>query len=247
MKAAVQFLPWCIFPLRRWVEVPPEQVHHAIQRAFAHWGLPKALRFDNGLPWASNSDVPSALSLYWRGLGMEITFGRPSVSTDNACVERTHQHVVNWAEPHRHTEAMWQKALDWAADLQRNAYPYDEQRRSRSEHFGATLEHSGRAFTNQDIDWQKVEDVLQPALFERTVAANGRVCILQQRLTVGRAYAGTTVLLRFANGYWLVCNAKLEELQRFPCADITKDKIQRGFYHPHKYYQNSNVVKELSP
>jgi hypothetical protein len=202
------------------------------------------MRFDNGLPWASKSDIPSALSLYWRGLAIRISYGRPAISTDNACVERTHQMVEQWAEPLRNTSETWQKALDWAVQLQREEYPYDEQRCSRSEHFGASLRHSGRNFTDQQTDMMLVYAFLQTALFQRSVDTNGRITILQTRTTLGRQYAGTTVFLQFANGYWVARDEDDLELKRWKSTEIILEHLQRGFYNPHQYYQNSHGVKE---
>lgn len=215
-----------------------------MNHAFLRWGLPRAMRFDNGLPWGSNSDIPSALSLHWQGLDIAISFGRPARSTDNACVERTHQLVVNWAEPENHTQETWQGALDWATTLQREDYPYDKERRSRIEHFGETLLHSGRVFTeNSTVDMKKVEKVLTPLLFARSVGKNGQITVLRQRIGLSRLYAKKTVLVRYEQQHWCVFDSDMKLLKKVECKSISQENLQRGFYHPHRYYQNSNCQR----
>jgi transposase len=232
------------FPLRYWSEVEPGAVQATLNAAFARWGLPKAMRFDNGLPWASKTDIPSALSLYWRSLGIRIAYGRPRVSTDNACVERTNQLVEQWAEPGAHTQEHWQAALDWASTLQREEYPYTKDRASRSQAFGDALRHSGRDFSMTKPDMHIVYCFLQNVLVQRNVNAQGQITLLQNRYHVGKKYAGATVFVRFEHGYWCIFDKHNQEIRRHLSQEMKTEAILRGWYHPHRYYQNSNVVKE---
>ncbi len=54
------------------------------------WGRPEQMRLDNGMPWGTQSTLPSAMGLWLVGLGIELRYGRPARSTDNAVVERSH-------------------------------------------------------------------------------------------------------------------------------------------------------------
>jgi hypothetical protein len=202
------------------------------------------MRFDNGLPWASKTDIPSALSLYWRSLSIRITYGRPRVSTDNACVERTNQLIEQWAEPANHNQATWQAALDWASTLQREEYPYTKDRLSRLQAFGDALKHSGRDFLMTTPDMHIVYCFLQTLLFQRNVNAKGQITILQHRYQIGRKYVATTVFVRFEHGQWCIFDQHNREIARHPSREMKTEAILRGWYHPHRYYQNSNVVKE---
>ena len=72
-----------------------------LRKCFEQWGLPKAIRVDNGDPWATRSDIPSALALWLIGLNVKVILNRPSQSTDNGIVERDHGVLAGWVEAHK--------------------------------------------------------------------------------------------------------------------------------------------------
>src|SRR4029450_13007346 len=62
------------------------------ERAFREFGLPKAIRTDNGVPFASPHALfgLSKLAVWWLRLGIEIERIKPAHPTQNAHHERIH-------------------------------------------------------------------------------------------------------------------------------------------------------------
>lgn len=112
------------FPQSRANQITGAAVQTQLRVWFARWGLPQALRVDNGDPWATQSDIPSALALWLVGLGVKVLLNRPRVSTDNGIVERGHGVLAHWVEAAqaRHLSDL-QARLDAAIAMQRDRYP----------------------------------------------------------------------------------------------------------------------------
>jgi transposase InsO family protein len=70
-----------------------EQVRLAFDKVFRTYGLPKAIRSDNGTPFAARSAVLglSQLSAWWVALGIDLERGRPGKPQDNGAHERMHR------------------------------------------------------------------------------------------------------------------------------------------------------------
>jgi hypothetical protein len=63
-------------------------VQAELRRQFRRWGLPNALRVDNGNPWGDWSDLPTALALWLIGLGLDVRSARKLTSRGGARVDR---------------------------------------------------------------------------------------------------------------------------------------------------------------
>ena len=64
----------------------------AIARTFAEYGLPAAIRTDNGVPFASNGiHGLSQLNVWWVRLGIQHQRIRPASPQDNGVHERMHR------------------------------------------------------------------------------------------------------------------------------------------------------------
>jgi putative transposase len=71
----------------------PSEAHVAgvMQRLFRRYGLPKALRSDNGAPFGSGGPRGwTRLSAGWVKLGIRMEYGRPRCPQDNAAHEQMH-------------------------------------------------------------------------------------------------------------------------------------------------------------
>ena len=82
-------------------QVPLGQVQQQLRAGFRRWGLPEALRVDNGSPWGSWSDLPPPLALWLVGLGLRLLWNPPRRPQANGVVERSHGVAQAWAEPRR--------------------------------------------------------------------------------------------------------------------------------------------------
>lgn len=210
------------FPLWHWTKVKASQVKHCFQEWFEEWGLPDCIRFDNGKPWANPGQrhVPTALSLWLIGLGIQVVFGRPRQSTDNAVVERSHGVLTHWVEPdQRQGLADLQRGLHQFVHIQRAVYP-SCQGRSRLETYPELMQSKRRYRRDQDeILWQlqRVMDYVSTLHFQRMVEKNGRITHMTQEYSVGRQYAAqhVTVFLDAQTHQWVIEDRHGEILKRF--------------------------------
>jgi hypothetical protein len=89
-----------------------EAVREVFERLFKTHGLPKAIRSDNGSPFASSSAVLglSRLSAWWVALGIDLERGRPGKPQDNGSHERMHLDIRNELECHAQEDLKTQQA-----------------------------------------------------------------------------------------------------------------------------------------
>lgn len=196
------------------------------QQAFETWGLPEAIRFDNGAPWASpQSRTPTSLALWLVGLGIRLVFGRPRQSTDNAVVERSHGVLNGWVEPEVCKDrADLQHRLDHFAHIQRAVYP-DDRGQSRVVRFPELLTPLRRYHCRDDErlwNLQLVWDYVATYRFSRTVEKNGRITLLTREYWIGRRYAAqkVTAYLDPMIGAWLVEDQRGEVIGQFPAQQL---------------------------
>ena len=201
-----------------------------LRNCFEQWGLPKALRVDNGDPWATRSDVPSALALWLIGLGVKVLLNRPYQSTDNAIVERGHGVLAKWVEAHhaRDRQAL-QKQMDWAIRMQRERYPACEGQARILAH--PQLLSNPRLYSRQDEerlwDFERVLSFLAEKLWTRRVDKIGRISLFSSDYSVGRAYTGQDVHIHLdpQSHQWVFETEQGLLLKRYDCLEISPERI----------------------
>jgi hypothetical protein len=84
-----------VLELRAMANARGETVRACFERLFEQYGLPGAIRSDNGVPFASQQGVLglSQLSAWWVVLGIDLERGRPGCPQDNGGHERLHLDV----------------------------------------------------------------------------------------------------------------------------------------------------------
>jgi hypothetical protein len=199
---------------RRWRKLKLEEVQAILRTAFSEWQtLPDALLTDNelGLAGSSNGDYPGRLTLWLSGLGITHLRIRPGCPKDQAHVERTHLTLDNFAfdeasladqatlqhtlddERYQYNHLFPARATGCAGRPPLVAYPYLLQPR--------------RPYQRQDelslFSLQRVADYLATFTFERKVNSSGQISLGRQFYSVGRPYAGQTVVARFDPDDWL--------------------------------------------
>jgi hypothetical protein len=202
-----------------------------LETAFETWGRPLCLRFDNGFPWGSNSLIPSAMALWIAGLGIQVLFGRPARSTDNAVVERSHGVLANWVEAEECADfAALQDHLDWASETQRERY--------RSAHHLSRAEAYPDLYTNQRGYRRQQEASLWSLAaaaaflatyhFERKVEKNGGITLLAEAYAVGRSYARQKVYVHLdaTTFEWVIQDAFGKELRRHLSQELDYTRIK---------------------
>ena len=77
-----------------------EGVRAVFEELFARYGLPAAIRSDNGSPFAASSALLglSRLSAWWVALGIALERGRPACPQDNGGHERLHHDIAREIE-----------------------------------------------------------------------------------------------------------------------------------------------------
>ena len=92
-----------ILELRAVENARTETIRHCFERLFERYGLPGAIRSDNGPPFASSNGLLglSRLSAWWLALGIDLERGRPGCPQDNGAHERMHRDVRDELEAGR--------------------------------------------------------------------------------------------------------------------------------------------------
>ncbi len=91
-----------------------EEVRHILTRLFRRYGVPRAIRTDNGPPFGGAGPYGwSTLCVWWVQLGIEVVHGRPGCPQDNAAHEQMHQVLqAETAKPAAPTVAAQQRRFD---------------------------------------------------------------------------------------------------------------------------------------
>ena len=81
-----------LLEMRVLADARTESVRACFERLFERYGLPGAIRSDNGVPFASARGLHglSRLSAWWLALGIDLERGRPGCPQDNGAHERMH-------------------------------------------------------------------------------------------------------------------------------------------------------------
>ena len=92
-----------VLELRRLADARTETVQVCFERLFERYGIPGAIRSDNGSPFANVEGVLglTRLSAWWVALGIDLERGRPGCPQDNGGHERLHLDIGRELEAHR--------------------------------------------------------------------------------------------------------------------------------------------------
>jgi hypothetical protein len=232
MKPVVPFCGPSFSPQRYWAHVPTRAVQETLRSIFACWGLPGALRVDNGKPWGSARDLPPVLALWLLGLGMQVLWNPPRQPQKNGVVERSQGTSKRWAEPDQCDDAEHlQSQLDDSDRLQREQYPYREGK-SRLQVF-PQLPHSGRVYRPraeaQQWRLQPVLEHLASYAVRRRVDSSGTISVYDRNLYVGVIHRRKLVQVMFDphQHEWLICNDRGEQLRSKAAPEIAAEPIRR--------------------
>jgi hypothetical protein len=210
--------------------VPASFTQGQLRAAFARWGLPRAVRVDNGTPWGSAGDLPTELALWLIGLGVEVIWNPPRKPQDNGVVERSQGTGKRWAEPHTCRDAdELGRRLEEQDAIQREEYP-SIKGRSRMEAFPG-LKHSGRAYRpeSEAVAWDLalVLRHLAGYVLTRRADAGGTVSLLNRNRYVSRTRAGRDVFVTLdpLTSEWVFSGPDGVEYRRQKAEELTADRI----------------------
>jgi transposase InsO family protein len=163
-----------------------QTVRQNFEQLFERYGLPQAIRSDNGSPFASVQAVLglSRLSAWWVALGIDLERGRPGHPQDNGAHERMHRDISC------ELEAVGQ--CDQASlDLWRQNFNYERP------HEALGMRCPGEVYVPSEHKYEGTpEDLEYPQMCTRRVCQHGTIRVEAERLFLSTSLAGWSVGLK---------------------------------------------------
>jgi transposase InsO family protein len=173
-----------VLELRRLEDASGQSVRARFEELFRKYGLPGAIRSDNGPPFASVRALLglTRLSAWWLALGIDLERGRPGCPQDNGGHERLHLDIARELQAAREGEE--QAVLDSWRETFNNERPHEAlAMRCPAEVYSPSI----RSYEGG------IEALTYPGM--RTLRVTGTGCIMmrQQGIFVTTALAGWDV------------------------------------------------------
>jgi putative transposase len=229
-----------VLELRALGDARGQRVRNNFERLFERYGLPQAIRSDNGVPFASVHGLLglSRLSVWWVALGIDLERGRPGHPQDNGAHERMHRDIS------REIEALGQADQE-ALNVWRESFNYERP------HEALGMRTPGELYRASERKYEGTpEDLDYPQMCSRRVSAQGAIKLDGQSLFLSSALAGWSVGLKpVAEDLMEVWFARLLLGQvdlttsSFIRADSRLDKTQKvAAIHPNKTANETEKV-----
>ncbi len=169
------------------------------ERVFKDFGLPRAIRTDNGVPFASPNALfgLSKLSIWWLRLGIAIERIRPGHPQQNGRHERMHLTLKKEAtKPASFNFLQQQERFDRFVDVYNNERP----------HQALNGAYPGEVYTPSARDYRPPPEPDYP-FHDRSVRVTrcGRICIGKRKINLSTVFAGQVIGIREVDDkIWLV-------------------------------------------
>jgi putative transposase len=169
------------------------------ERVFKEYGVPKAIRSDNGIPFASPNALfgLSKLSIWWLRLGINIERIKPGNPQQNGRHERMHRTLkMEATRPASFNFLQQQSRFDDFVEVYNNERP----------HQALNMQYPGEVYTPSTRVYQPPEEPDYP-YHDRTIRITqcGRICIGKRKINLSTVFAGQIVGIReVADNIWLV-------------------------------------------
>jgi transposase InsO family protein len=176
-----------------------ELAFRALERLFKDRGLPRAIRSDNGVPFASPHGLfqLSKLSVWWLRLGIAIERIRPGHPQQNGRHERMHLTLKKEATRPAGANFLQQQAKFDA---------FIEEFNNERPHQALEMKCPAELYTPSVLPYQGIPDPHSP-FHDRTVVVTscGRLCLYRKKINLSVTLAGQAVGVKEVdNGIWLV-------------------------------------------
>jgi hypothetical protein len=187
---------------------------------FKQWGMPLAIRTDNGHPFGCPTrDVVPIMSLWLKSWGITPVLNPPRSPQSNAKVERAQGTSSRWAELKKaqNLEDL-QSRIDKAIIIQRETFPVKRLGNvSRAKLYQKDLYAHTRTFDQTLFNAEEGFCFLAKATFIRKVDSQGTTNNYGKSFQIGQKYKGQFVVFKFNETLkaWNVSNAKAEFLKSF--------------------------------
>lgn len=182
------------------LETTKEQYAFTIfERVFKEFGLPKAIRTDNGVPFASPNGLfnLSKLAVWWLRLGVSIERIVPGHPEQNGRHERMHLTLKKEAtQPAGENILQQQAKFDDFIDEFNNERPHE----------ALGMKMPAEIYAKSVREYQGLPPVEYP-MHDRTVTVTncGRICMKKLKINFSRSFVGQQVGIKEVNdGIWLV-------------------------------------------
>lgn len=171
----------------------------AFDRTFREFGLPAAIRTDNGVPFASPTALYrlSKLAVWWLRLGIRIERIEPGHPQQNGRHERMHRTLKADA-----TKPAAPNVLQQQARFDTFVAQYNQKR----PHQALDMKVPADLYTRSVRVYRGLEDVTYPfADATVTVTHCGRICFHGRKINLSHVFAGQTVgVTQVGDHVWLV-------------------------------------------
>jgi putative transposase len=169
------------------------------ERAFKDFGLPLAIRTDNGHPFASTSAFfgLSKLSVWWLRLGIGIERIKPGNPQQNGRHERMHLTLKKEA-----TKPAAKNFLQQQARFDRFIECFNHER----PHQALNMKYPGELYSSSPRPYQGLGDLEYP-FHDRTITVTncGRICVGRRKINLSAVFAGQRVGIKeVSEKIWLV-------------------------------------------
>ena len=169
------------------------------ERVFKDYGLPRAIRTDNGVPFSSPNALfgLSKLSVWWLRLGIQIERIQPGHPEQNGRHERMHLTLKKEAtQPASFNCLQQQSRFDDFLEVYNNQRP----------HQALNGNYPGEVYTPSTREYHHPEAPEYP-FHDRTIRVTqcGRICMGHRKINLSTVFAGQSVGIReVADKIWLV-------------------------------------------
>lgn len=169
------------------------------ERLFKEFGLPKAIRTDNGVPFASPNALfnLSKLSVWWLRLGIEIERIKPGCPQQNGRHERMHLTLkLETTKPAGANFLQQQAKFDAFIDSYNTERP----------HQALDMRSPAQLYRKSSRVYRGLPDLDYP-LHDKTITVTtcGRICYKQRKINLSTVFAGQNVGIKQTDDrIWLV-------------------------------------------
>lgn len=175
------------------------------ERIFKDYGLPRAIRTDNGVPFASPNALfgLSRLSVWWLHLGIEIERIKPGCPQQNGRHERMHLTLKQEA-----TKPAAANFLQQQDRFDRFVEEYNQER----PHQALGMKYPAECYQPSVRTYRGLQPLIYP-FHDKTVTVTtcGRICFNRQKVNLSTVFAGQKVGIRqVADRVWLVTFMKYD-------------------------------------
>lgn len=182
------------------LETTKEQFAFTVfDQVFKEYGLPRAIRTDNGAPFASPRGLfnLSRLSVWWLRLGIEIERIKPGNPQQNGRHERMHLTLKKET-----TRPAGQSFLQQQARFDNFVAEFNSER----PHEALGMKYPSEVYTGSNRPYRALIDPEYP-FHDKTVMVThcGRICVDKYKINLSQVFAGQPVGLKeVGDGIWLV-------------------------------------------